>query len=199
MQSNPARPSRKPYTRAPQGAALCHELPLSHACCERPSFSPASRESPHSTAQTPQPAGETIVLLRHGEKPPTGLGQLTCKGLNRALALPSLLMGGTASRTSSTLPTRACRWTTIVCAHLLLRQAARHHRAHRHPPRHGGKRSDRFPGHSRTPEGIAAAGLCALARLRRLGTHQALPIRPADAPVLRNHREALAGLAQQRL
>jgi len=48
---------------------------------------------PHSTAQTPQPAGETIVLLRHGEKPPTGLGQLTCKGLNRALALPSLLIG----------------------------------------------------------------------------------------------------------
>jgi len=33
------------------------------------------------------------VLLRHGEKPPGGLGQLTCKGLNRALALPSVLIG----------------------------------------------------------------------------------------------------------
>jgi hypothetical protein len=35
---------------------------------------------------------ETIVFLRHGEKPPGGLGQLTCQGLNRALALPPLLI-----------------------------------------------------------------------------------------------------------
>lgn len=35
---------------------------------------------------------ETIVFLRHGEKPPGGLGQLTCKGLNRALALPAVLL-----------------------------------------------------------------------------------------------------------
>jgi hypothetical protein len=35
---------------------------------------------------------ETIVFLRHGEKPPGGLGQLTCEGLNRALALPPLLI-----------------------------------------------------------------------------------------------------------
>lgn len=34
---------------------------------------------------------ETIVMLRHGEKPDDGLGQLTCKGLNRALALPHVL------------------------------------------------------------------------------------------------------------
>ena len=31
---------------------------------------------------------ETIVFMRHGEKPPEGLGQLDCQGLNRALALP---------------------------------------------------------------------------------------------------------------
>lgn len=36
---------------------------------------------------------ETIVVLRHGEKPANGLGQLSCKGLNRALALPDLLIG----------------------------------------------------------------------------------------------------------
>lgn len=36
-------------------------------------------------------AVETIVMLRHGEKPDDGLGQLTCKGLNRALALPRVL------------------------------------------------------------------------------------------------------------
>jgi hypothetical protein len=34
---------------------------------------------------------ERIVLLRHGEKPAQGLGQLTCKGLNRALLLPDFL------------------------------------------------------------------------------------------------------------
>jgi hypothetical protein len=34
---------------------------------------------------------ETIVLVRHGEKPDKGLGQLDCQGLNRALALPSVV------------------------------------------------------------------------------------------------------------
>jgi hypothetical protein len=37
-------------------------------------------------------AQETIVAVRHGEKPPDGLGQLTCKGLNRGLALPKILV-----------------------------------------------------------------------------------------------------------
>ncbi len=37
--------------------------------------------------------GETVVLIRHGEKPFNGLGQLTCRGLNRALALPKVLTG----------------------------------------------------------------------------------------------------------
>src|SRR3954462_2913276 len=33
-------------------------------------------------------AKETIVFLRHGEKPSGGYGQLTCQGFNRSLALP---------------------------------------------------------------------------------------------------------------
>lgn len=37
-------------------------------------------------------AQETIVAIRHGEKPAKGLGQLTCKGLNRALKLPKVLV-----------------------------------------------------------------------------------------------------------
>lgn len=37
-------------------------------------------------------AQETIVAIRHAEKPAGGLGQLTCKGLNRALALPKVLI-----------------------------------------------------------------------------------------------------------
>jgi hypothetical protein len=36
-------------------------------------------------------AQETIVAIRHAEKPPEGLGQLSCIGLNRALALPNVL------------------------------------------------------------------------------------------------------------
>ncbi len=43
-------------------------------------------------ARPEQGEGETIVLIRHGEKPTEGLGQLTCKGLNRALALPDVLI-----------------------------------------------------------------------------------------------------------
>lgn len=35
---------------------------------------------------------ETIVCVRHGEKPPGGLGQLTPQGLQRALALPDVLL-----------------------------------------------------------------------------------------------------------
>lgn len=39
----------------------------------------------------PAPARETILFIRHGEKQPHGIGQLSCKGLNRALALPAVL------------------------------------------------------------------------------------------------------------
>src|SRR5271165_6976951 len=48
-----------------------------------------------ATAVTPAPADadvETIVAIRHGEKPPEGLGNLSCRGLNRALALPNVLL-----------------------------------------------------------------------------------------------------------
>jgi hypothetical protein len=34
---------------------------------------------------------ETLVFFRHGEKPAGGYGQLTCQGLQRALALPTVL------------------------------------------------------------------------------------------------------------
>lgn len=34
---------------------------------------------------------ETLVFVRHAEKPPAGLGQLSCKGLNRSLALPAVI------------------------------------------------------------------------------------------------------------
>ncbi len=34
---------------------------------------------------------ETIALIRHGEKPDRGLGQLNCQGLSRSLALPAVI------------------------------------------------------------------------------------------------------------
>lgn len=34
----------------------------------------------------------TIIIVRHGEKPAQGLGQLSCKGLNRSLALAPVLL-----------------------------------------------------------------------------------------------------------
>lgn len=34
---------------------------------------------------------ETLVFVRHGEKPAQGFGQLNCQGLNRALALPAVI------------------------------------------------------------------------------------------------------------
>ena len=37
-------------------------------------------------------AQQTIVFFRHGEKPSAGLGNLSCQGLNRALALPDVLL-----------------------------------------------------------------------------------------------------------
>lgn len=37
------------------------------------------------------PMTQTIVLIRHGEKPPGGLGRLDCRGLSRADALPPVL------------------------------------------------------------------------------------------------------------
>ncbi len=49
-----------------------------------------------NTVPLTEPAGqstETIVCVRHGEKPHGGLGQLTIRGLNRSLALPDVLVG----------------------------------------------------------------------------------------------------------
>lgn len=52
----------------------------------------ASAQPPDSAASATVTNVETIVCVRHGEKPAAGLGQLTCRGLNRALALPKVLL-----------------------------------------------------------------------------------------------------------
>jgi len=49
-----------------------------------------SLESSESRAQ-PVDGTQTLVFLRHAEKPEGGLGQLNCQGLNRAIDLSTLL------------------------------------------------------------------------------------------------------------
>jgi hypothetical protein len=67
------------------------------ACAPLPQAnSPGATTHETSTANsTPGAHGsqsvETLIFVRHGEKPPEGLGQLNCKGLNRALALPAVI------------------------------------------------------------------------------------------------------------
>jgi hypothetical protein len=51
----------------------------------------ADPEQPTLPAPAVTPV-ETVVFLRHGEKPEKEIGQLNCQGLNRALALPRVLV-----------------------------------------------------------------------------------------------------------
>lgn len=51
----------------------------------------ASAFLPSTTPASAADGTETIVLIRHGEKPPQGLGQLNCQGLNRSLRLPAVI------------------------------------------------------------------------------------------------------------
>jgi hypothetical protein len=54
-------------------------------------------------------AEQTIVFMRHGEKPSGGYGQLTCQGFNRALALQDVLVAkyGRPDYLYAPSPTRA--------------------------------------------------------------------------------------------
>ena len=65
------------------------------ACVTLPALLAASAlllslESSESRAQ-PVDGTQTLVFLRHAEKPAGGLGQLNCQGLNRAIDLSTLL------------------------------------------------------------------------------------------------------------
>ena len=53
------------------------------ACCIG-TLAPAAAHAADNTI-------ETLVFVRHGEKPAEGFGQLSCKGLNRSLALPAVI------------------------------------------------------------------------------------------------------------
>ncbi|SDD23989.1 histidine phosphatase family protein [Paraburkholderia lycopersici] len=71
-------------------ALVCACAPLPRAAVA--SAGETTQASASSTASTRDTRNvETLVFVRHGEKPPEGLGQLSCKGLNRALALPAVI------------------------------------------------------------------------------------------------------------
>jgi hypothetical protein len=53
---------------------------------------PTIAQNDSATAASDDSSAETIVAIRHGEKPAEGLGNLNCKGLRRALALPDVLL-----------------------------------------------------------------------------------------------------------
>lgn len=44
-----------------------------------------------ASCAAPAATTETIILIRHGEKPKGGMGQLSCRGLNRSLKLPAVI------------------------------------------------------------------------------------------------------------
>ena len=80
---------------------LSHRLPLPGlvavlfllAAARTQAQSPAPVASSDSGATAADAKLETLVFIRHGEKPPDDEGQLTTQGLNRALALPGVLIG----------------------------------------------------------------------------------------------------------
>jgi hypothetical protein len=69
-------------------------------------------------------AEETIVFFRHGEKPAAGLGQLTCQGLNRALALPTVLLGRYGSPSYLYAPNPAVKITDSSGSYYYVRPLA---------------------------------------------------------------------------
>jgi len=89
MNCSRPRPLRiAPTLAAALSALVCACAPLPHA------NGPASAGETAQTNANSAPAArdvETLIFVRHGEKPPEGFGQLNCKGLNRALALPAVI------------------------------------------------------------------------------------------------------------
>ncbi|CAG9274097.1 conserved exported hypothetical protein [Paraburkholderia unamae] len=76
------------------GAVLCACAPLPQAggTSEATPAPVRAQQAASRTNSTSQARDiETLVFVRHGEKPAEGLGQLNCKGLNRALALPAVI------------------------------------------------------------------------------------------------------------
>ena len=85
-------------------------------------------------------AVETIVFIRHGEKPEGGFGQLNCQGLNRALALAPIIAKSFGRPDAIFARERGRRQA------LQLHSATRDDRANRDMVWLGGRRESRLSG-----------------------------------------------------
>lgn len=84
---SPDRTARSWPRRMAHGASATALLTL--AGCA--SVSPMSWFDDPGPSLAPAPGATTFVFIRHAEKPISGLGQLNCRGLNRAIALADRL------------------------------------------------------------------------------------------------------------
>ena len=75
-----AQAARRPGIDLPNESTLMKILPLIVLGCSLLLAGASAR------------ADVKLVMFRHAEKPDAGLGQLSCQGLNRALALPGVLL-----------------------------------------------------------------------------------------------------------
>lgn len=66
-----------------------------------------------ATAAASEPGEQLIVMVRHGEKPDRGLGQLTCAGLQRSLRLPAWLAANFPTPNAIFAPNPAVKATEI--------------------------------------------------------------------------------------
>ena len=76
-------------------------------------FAPRAPAAPSASADV-----ETLLFVRHGEKPPEAPGQLNCQGLNRALALPAVIAAKYGKpdaiyAASSTASSKNHRWSNV--------------------------------------------------------------------------------------
>jgi hypothetical protein len=70
------------------------QILLLSACLTFTAFGQTNTPTNTATPQTNASITvQTLICIRHGEKPTNGLGQLTPRGLNRGLALPDILIG----------------------------------------------------------------------------------------------------------
>ena len=103
---------------------VCRWLRFPSYCCLEPKrrhhVSPLAVVcSPRARRQCQRRAGTgNNCVLPHGEKPSRGYGQFTCQGLNRALALPWVLLAkfGRPQYLSRRIPTSSFRpFRPVVC------------------------------------------------------------------------------------
>src|ERR1700761_5123363 len=76
-----------------RGVALWLAASCGGALLPATAYAAGNQGASHPAAGAPAVARpvETLVFVRHGEKPAQGFGQLNCQGLNRSMALPAVI------------------------------------------------------------------------------------------------------------